>query len=52
MCRAAVAHQPQSRFGVERHAGHLTVFESQAHDEISLAVVPRADFRGDDDRAR
>jgi hypothetical protein len=52
VCRAAIAHQPEPRFGIERHARHLTVFESQADDEVRLTVVSRADFGADDDGAR
>lgn len=51
MGRAAIAHQPQPRFGVERDARHVPVFESQAHDQIRLAIMSRADFGRDDDRA-
>jgi hypothetical protein len=48
---AAVAHQPQSRFGVECHPRYLTVLEPKTHDQIGLAVVSRAEFRADDGRA-
>ncbi len=48
---AAVAHQPQPRFGVEHDRGLATVLEPQPHDQIRLPVVSAADFRADDDRA-
>jgi len=50
--RPAVVHQPQPRFGVERHSRHLSVVVTQADDQIGIAIMAGTDLRTDNNRTR